>query len=375
MPEEPFRALVDVAPQPIVAVDEQQRVVLFNASASEVFGYALEEVLGQPLSMLLPERSRQVHEEVQVPAFVGSGVAVRRMGERREVSGLRKDGTEFPAQVGLSRVRIGERTLLMAVLEDISARRRHEDEIRALNEDLERRVSERTAELEAATKELEGFSYSVSHDLRAPLRAIDGLSRILLDDYAPDLPAEAQRYLDVVRANAQRMGRLVDDLLAFSRLRNAQLNRQLLDLGAAAREVVTELERDVTGREIRFAVGDLPPAFGDHALLRQVFFNLIGNAVKFTRPRSVAEIEVGARDADGDCAYFVRDNGVGFDMEYAGKMFGVFQRLHRDDEFEGTGVGLAIVQNIVARHGGRVWAEATVDRGATIFFTLGGSSG
>jgi len=358
-----------------VAVDEQQRVVLFNASASEVFGYALEEVLGQPLSMLLPERSRQVHEEVQVPAFVGSGVAVRRMGERREVSGLRKDGTEFPAQVGLSRVRIGERTLLMAVLEDISARRRHEDEIRALNEDLERRVSERTAELEAATKELEGFSYSVSHDLRAPLRAIDGLSRILLDDYAPDLPAEAQRYLDVVRANAQRMGRLVDDLLAFSRLRNAQLNRQLLDLGAAAREVVTELERDVTGREIRFAVGDLPPAFGDHALLRQVFFNLIGNAVKFTRPRSVAEIEVGARDADGDCAYFVRDNGVGFDMEYAGKMFGVFQRLHRDDEFEGTGVGLAIVQNIVARHGGRVWAEATVDRGATIFFTLGGSSG
>jgi light-regulated signal transduction histidine kinase (bacteriophytochrome) len=214
----------------------------------------------------------------------------------------------------------------------------------------------------------------VSHDLRAPLRAIDGFSRILLDEYAAQLPPEAQRYLDVVRANAQRMGRLVDDLLAFSRLRNAQLNREPLDLATVAREVIGELERDGTGRDVRFTIADVPSVHADRALLKQVLFNLLGNAVKFTRPRSPAEIELGAVEQDGVHSYFVRDNGVGFDMEYAGKMFGVFQRLHRDDEFEGTGVGLAIVHNIVTRHGGRVWAESAIDRGATIYFTLGGSS-
>ena len=374
MPEEPFRALVEVAPQPIVAVDEQQRIVLFNARARDVFGYSLNEVLGQPLLMLLPERSRTEHSEVHVPAFASSAVESRRMAERQEVFARRKDGSEFPAEAGISRVRVGDRTLLMAVLEDISARRRHEDEIRALNEELERRVIERTAELEAATRELEGFSYSVSHDLRAPLRAIDGFSRILLDEYAAQLPAEAHRYLDVVRANAQRMGRLVDDLLAFSRLRNAELNRETLDLGTLTRDVIAELERDIGEREVRFTVQPLPPAHGDHALLRQVLVNLLGNALKFTRPRVVAEIEVGVEDADGEHVYFVRDNGVGFDMEYSGKMFGVFQRLHRDDEFEGTGVGLAIVQNIVIRHGGRVWAEAAVDQGTTVYFNLAGSS-
>jgi PAS domain S-box-containing protein len=355
-----------------VAVDEEQRIVLFNARARDVFGYALEEVLGHPLSMLLPKRSRMDHTEVHVPAFASSGVESRRMAERQEVFALRKDGSEFPAEAGISRVRVGDRTLLMAVLEDISVRRRQEDEIRALNEELERRVIERTAELEAATRELEGFSYSVSHDLRAPLRAIDGFSRILLDEYAAQLPPEAHRYLDVVRANAQRMGRLVDDLLAFSRLRNAELNRETLDLGALTREVIAELERDVGEREVRFTVHELPPAHGDHALLRQVLVNLLGNALKFTRPRAVAEVEVGAEDAEGEHVYFVRDNGVGFDMEYAGKMFGVFQRLHRDDEFEGTGVGLAIVQNIVMRHGGRVWAQAAIDQGATVYFKLAG---
>jgi light-regulated signal transduction histidine kinase (bacteriophytochrome) len=296
------------------------------------------------------------------------------MAERREVYGLRKDGSEFPAEAGISRVLIGDRTLLMAVLEDVSDRRRHEDAVQALNEDLERRVGERTAELETATRELEAFSYSVSHDLRAPLRAINGFSQILIEEYAAQLPAEAHRYLDIVRSNAQRMGRLVDDLLAFSRLRNAQLNREPLDLAAIAREVIGEIERDITDREIRFTIGELPVADGDRALLRQVLLNLVGNALKFTRPRPVVEIEVGAKDADGEHVYFVRDNGVGFDMEYAGKMFGVFQRLHRDDEFEGTGVGLAIVHNIITRHGGRVWANALPDHGATVYFTLGGMS-
>lgn len=371
--EATFRAMVEVAPQHIIAIDERQTVVLFNARAREVFGYESFEVIGLPLEKLLPDRAREEHTRTHVPGFAESQVVARRMAERQEVFGRRKDGSEFPAEVGLSRVAAGERTMLMAVLEDVTDRRKHEHAVRALNEHLERRVSERTAELEAATRELEAFTYSVSHDLRAPLRAIDGFSGILQEEHAASLPREAQRYLEVVRANAQRMGRLVDDLLAFSRLRNAQLKREPLDLGALAREVIAELEGDAEGRDVRFHIPELPVVEGDRTLLRQVLHNLVGNALKFTKPRAIAEIEVGVERAEGDHVYFVRDNGVGFDMEYAGKMFGVFQRLHRDDEFEGTGVGLAIVQNIVTRHGGRVWADAQVDGGATIYFTLGGT--
>ncbi len=239
--------------------------------------------------------------------------------------------------------------------------------VQKLNTELEARVQDRTAQLEAANQELEAFSYSVSHDLRAPLRGIDGFSRILLQDYAPHLDADGQRHLQRVRANAQRMGQLIDDLLEFSRLSRQALRKQTVDPAALARQVLDDLKPDYAHRPVEIVVGDLSACEADPALLRQVWANLIGNALKYSSQREPARVEVGWRDG----AYFVRDNGVGFDMRYADKLFRVFQRLHSAEEFDGTGVGLAIVQRIVHRHGGRIWAEAEVGQGATFYFTLG----
>jgi signal transduction histidine kinase len=236
---------------------------------------------------------------------------------------------------------------------------------------LEQQVADRTAQLEAAVKELEAFSYSVSHDLRAPLRSISSYSQILLRDYNDGLPADAQDCLRRVAGASQRMGTLIDDLLQFSRLGRQPVGRRAVSMDRLAREVFEELVAERTGRVIDFEVGDLPPCDGDPGLLRQVFANLIDNAVKYTRGRPVAQIRVGFRIEGDEVVYSVADDGAGFDMQYADKLFGVFQRLHRPGEYEGTGVGLANVQRIVHRHGGRIWADAAVDRGAAFFFTIG----
>ncbi len=241
---------------------------------------------------------------------------------------------------------------------------------------LVQRVRERSAELEAANKELAAFSYSVSHDLRAPLRAIDGFSHILMEEYAPQLPAEATRYLETIRESAQQMGYLVDGLLTFSRLGRLPLHLQRIDTADLVRRVLQSQSSEQEGRHLEISIGELPPCQGDPALLRQVWVNLLANALKFTRRQETAKIEVGClASAEGPPVYFVKDNGVGFDMQYAGKLFGVFQRLHSAEEFEGTGVGLATVQRIIHRHGGRVWAEAQVGVGATFYFTIADGKG
>jgi light-regulated signal transduction histidine kinase (bacteriophytochrome) len=240
--------------------------------------------------------------------------------------------------------------------------------------ELEQRVLERTAQLEAANRELEAFSYSVSHDLRSPLRAIDGFSRILLRDYAALLPAEGQHRLQLVRSNAQQMGHLIDDLLTFSRMSRQPLNKQPVVVSDFVRRVIDELRGEQEDRPIEIIIGDLPPCLADPALLKHVFVNLLSNALKFSGKRDVPRIEVGHRSINHEQVYYIKDNGVGFDMRYVDKLFGVFQRLHSSEEFAGTGVGLAIVQRIIHRHGGRIWAEAAVGAGATFFFTLRGET-
>ena len=252
-------------------------------------------------------------------------------------------------------------------------RKQAEQEILELNASLEQRVRERTSQLEAAVKELDAFSYSVSHDLRAPLRAVDGFSRLVLKGYSPQLDADGQRMLGVIRSETQRMGRLIDDLLAFSRLGRQQMDTTAIDMQAMVQAVFDEVAKPESERKLRLDLHPLPMARGAESMIRQVWVNLISNAVKFTSEREVGEIEIGAREGgNGAQIYYVKDNGAGFDMRYVGKLFGVFQRLHSAEEFQGTGVGLALVQRIVQRHGGKAWAEGEVGQGATFSFELPG---
>jgi two-component system, sensor histidine kinase and response regulator len=257
-------------------------------------------------------------------------------------------------------------SVILPVLSRALAMRR----LRLENAELEHEIRKRTAELEAANRELESFSYSVSHDLRAPLRAISGFSTILNADYSTEIPIEAQSLLNDIALNVQRMNRLINDLLRFSQLSRQSLSKQLVDITTLVHDVLKELRKEQGDRQIEVRVGVMPESIGDPALLKQVFINLLSNAFKFTRFQEQAVVEVGCRHQDGEDIYFIQDNGAGFDMRYAGKLFGVFQRLHSAEKFEGTGIGLSLVHRIIQRHGGRLWAEAEVNKGAAFYFVL-----
>lgn len=376
-------AIVASSDDAIIGRDLRGVVTSWNAAAEREFGYAASEMIGHSIARLIPPERQE--EEVKILEQIVRGKSVRHFETMR----LRKDGSTFNVSVTVSAIKDSSGKIIGAskVVRDITTRKKAEETIHRLNAELEQRVTQRTAELEAANKELESFSYSVSHDLRAPLRAVDGFSQAVLEDYGPQLPEDGRRCLQTIREGAQRMGRLIDDLLTLSRLGRLPLSKRAVETGDLVRAVLEDLSPQREGRQIEVSVAELPVCQGDAVLLKQVWINLLSNAFKYTRRREKAVIEVGckrepiaAEDHGGpekktnENVYFVRDNGTGFDMRYADKLFGVFQRLHREEEYEGTGVGLAIVQRVVHRHGGRVWAEAAEDRGATFYFTLGEES-
>ena len=369
MSEARLANIVNNAGDAIISVDEDQRIVAYNRAAEQIFGHAPTSALGQPLDMLLPSSIGAAHRE-HVRAFGREAGATRVMGAGREVAGRRADGSLFPAEASISKVVEGGQLIFTAILRDVTERHRAEEEIRKLNEELEHKVVERTAQLESANRELEAFSYSVSHDLRAPLRAIDGFSQALLEDYEAKLDDQGRHYLQRIRAATQRMGELIDDLLQLSRVTRAEMRSTKVDMSALTESVIEELRRADPERQVETVIQPGLEASGDPHLLRIVMVNLLSNAWKFTSRQPTARIEFGLAGDGDERIFFVSDNGAGFDMQYVDKLFGAFQRLHSPGEFPGTGIGLATVQRIIHRHGGQVRAEGVVGQGAAFYFTL-----
>ncbi len=384
------QAILDSANYTIISTDPQGIMLTFNAAAQRWLGYSAEEVVGKVTPAIIHDldeivqRAHVLSEELGVPIEPGFEVFVAKarqgIADENEWTYIRKDGSRFPVLLSITALRDeqGALTGFLGIGSDITQekrleaeRKQAEEKIRTLNVELEDRVAKRTIQLEVANKELEAFSYSVSHDLRAPLRSIDGFSQFLLEDYCEQLDDQGKDYLQRIRAAAQRMAQLIDDLLNLSRVTRSDMRGERVDLSALAETITAELQQAHPDQTVACIIAPGLIADGDAHLLRIVLENLFGNAWKFTSRHPRAHIEFGSmQQPDGSLAYFVRDDGAGFDMAYADKLFGAFQRLHGMTEFPGTGIGLATVQRIIQRHGGRIWAAAAPEKGATFYFTL-----
>ena len=364
-------AIIEATPDLVGVADAEGRIVYCNTAGLQIMGVSAEEAIGLPVARFhAPEQVALLSREA-FPTAIREGVW------RGEGTLISAQGHRTPVSMAIMAHQERDGLVISTITRDISEAKRAEQEIRKLNEELEQRVAQRTRELEEANRELESFTSSVSHDLRAPLRALRSFSSLLASRHGAQLAPEAQEYVDFIRDAARRMDLLIEDLLAFSRFSHRALEREPLSPEALAhlvREVEDELRASepAKDRKVELSIAPLPPCEADPTLLRQVFANLLANAWKFTCQKDVARIEVAATSVLGDerPAYFVRDNGVGFDMQYAYKLFSPFQRLHAPEDFEGSGVGLALVKRIIERHQGRVWVEAQEGQGATFYFTL-----
>jgi PAS domain S-box-containing protein len=359
--------LLNLTHDTIFVRDMSDLITYWNRGAEEFYGWTAEQEVGkvtthQLLQTVFPAPLEQINAKL-----------LRTGRWEGELVHTKRDGTQVVVASRWS-MEQDEQGRPLATLEtnnDISERKRAEEEIRKLNAELEQRVIERTTELEAINKELQAFTYSVSHDLRAPLRHMAGYAELLQKNASTILDEKGRRYMMMILESAKRMGDLIDDLLAFSRIGRAETQKTMVSLEQLVKEALSEVQQETDGRNMGWRIGALPNLYGDRSMLRLALVNLVSNAVKFTRKRPQPEIEIGCVDGKEDeIVVFIRDNGVGFEMKYVNKLFGVFQRLHRAEEFEGTGIGLATVQRIIHRHGGRVWAEGLVDRGATFYFSV-----
>ena len=366
--EERFRLLLEgVKDYAICMLDPEGRVRTWNTAVPAIEGYGPEQIVGRHFSYIFSKEDRKAGKPEKCLA-----IAESKGRFEDEVVLVRKDGSKYWADVVITTLHDGDGEIsgFSKVIRDITERKKAEEEIRKLNAELEDRVFQRTVELEAANKELEAFSYSVSHDLRAPLRHIDGFTEMLARNGGASLSQSNRDLLKVISDSSKQMGQLIDDLLTFSRTGRAELKLMPVEMNGFVKHTVQELAPEVGDRKVSWKIAALPTVQADPVTLRQVMVNLICNALKYSSKRPESKIEIGVKDGRRETTFFVRDNGVGFDPRYSSKLFGVFQRLHSAAEFQGTGIGLAIVRRIIARHGGKTWAEGALDKGATFYFSL-----
>lgn len=362
-----FGSIVNSSDDAILSKTLEGKIISWNHGAEKVFGYSSKEIIGEQISILIPPDLQ--NEENEILEKIRNGQDVDHYETRR----VRKDGQIIYVSLSISPIRdsFGNITGASKISRDITGRKKAEKEIQELNEELEQRVAARTAELNSLNNEMEAFTYSVSHDLRAPLRGIIGFTSILEEDYASQLDDEAKRITSVIRSNTLRMGRLIDDLLAFSRTGKQELVKTRINTNAMVAEIINDMaHQKESSNAIQWDIRDLPPIIADLNTIRQVWINLVSNAIKYSATRNHPHIEIAAKSVNGQVVFNVKDNGVGFDENYKHKLFKVFQRLHSAEEFEGTGVGLALVEKIVSKHGGKVWAESKANEGACFSFSL-----